>query len=163
MYCNDPEIRRFAIESLMQAASKTRGPVRLTKSQYEMLAALRRYLRQYFRFSELAVRDEGLTPRQYEALLSIKGFSKGEKVTIGKLADLLQIAHHRAVGLVDRSVDQNLVAREPDVEGRRQMYVKLARRGEEVLEQLAGVHRPEIRRLGPRLELILGSLMVAKE
>jgi hypothetical protein len=64
MYCNDPEIRRFAIESLMQAASKTRGPVRLTKSRYEMLAALRYYLRQYLRFSELAARDAGLTPRQ---------------------------------------------------------------------------------------------------
>ena len=56
MYCNDPEIRRFAIESLMQAALKTGGGVRLTESRYEMLAALRYYLRQYLRFSEVAAR-----------------------------------------------------------------------------------------------------------
>lgn len=163
MYCNDPEIRRFAIESLMQAALKTRGPVRLTKSQYEMLAALRYYLRQYLRFSELAARDAGLTPRQYQALLAIRGFPDREKVTIGELAEQLQIAHHSAVGLVDRSVDQDLIAREPGVEDRRQVYVKLTKHGREVLEQLAGTHRREIRRLGPRLELVLGSLIEPKE
>jgi DNA-binding MarR family transcriptional regulator len=96
-------------------------------------------------------------------LLAIRGFPDREKVTIGELAEQLQIAHHSAVGLMDRSVDQNLVAREPGVEDRRQVYVKLTKHGREVLEQLAGTHWREIRRLGARLELVLGSLIDAKE
>jgi DNA-binding MarR family transcriptional regulator len=163
MYSTDPEIRRFAIESLMQAGATAHRPVRLTKSRYEMLAELRYYLRRYVRFSELAAQEAGLTPRQYQALLAIKGFPNREKVTIGELAEQLQIAHHSAVGLVDRSVAQNLIAREPSTEDRRQVYVKLTKRGSEVLEQLAGIHRQEIRRLGPRLGLILDALMLDRK
>ncbi len=64
-----------------------------------------------------------------------------------------------AVGLVDRSVEENLIAREQGVEDRRQVYIKLTDHGSEVLEQLSGAHRAEIRRLGPRLRLLLKSLM----
>ena len=42
----DPEIRRFAIEELMQAHSKS-YPGRLSKAQYEMLAAFRHQVCQY--------------------------------------------------------------------------------------------------------------------
>ena len=63
------------------------------------------------------------------------------------------------MGLVDRSVEQNLIAREQGVEDRRQVYIKLTDHGSEVLEQLSGAHRAEIRRLGPRLRSLLKSLM----
>lgn len=139
---------------------KARSAARLSKVQYEMLAAFRYHLRHFLRFSEQAAQEAGLTPRQHQALLAIKGFPKREKITIGELAEQLQIAHHSAVGLVDRSVEQNLIVRVPGVEDRRQVYIKLTQHGSEILEQLSGAHRAEIRRLGPRLEALLKSLML---
>src|SRR5262245_53741046 len=84
----------------------------LTKTEYEVLAAFRYHLRQFLQFSEEAARSAGLTPRQHQALLAIKGFPERERVTIGELAEQLQIAHHSAVGLVDRLAAQHLIERE---------------------------------------------------
>jgi DNA-binding MarR family transcriptional regulator len=144
---------------IMQSRSKARTARRLSKDQYEMLAAFRYQLRQFLHFSELAAQHAGLTPRQHQALLAIKGFPNRETITIGELAEQLHIAHHSAVGLVDRSVEQDLIAREQGVKDRRQVYIKLTDHGAQVLEQLSGAHRNEIRRLGPSLRLLLNSLM----
>jgi DNA-binding MarR family transcriptional regulator len=154
----DPEIRRFAIEELMEARSRSR-PASLTKAQYEMEAAFRRHVRQYVHFSESATQVAGLTPRQYQALLAIKGFPNREEITIGELAEQLQFAYRSAVGLVNRLVRQNLIARKQSGEDRREVYVVLTKRGAEILEQLVGTHQREIRRIGPRLEIVLESLM----
>jgi DNA-binding MarR family transcriptional regulator len=131
----------------------------LSKAQYEMLAAFRYQLREFLHFSELAAQNAGLTPRQHQALLAIKGFPDRETITIGELAVQLHIAHHSAVGLVDRSVEQNLVVREQGMKDRRQVYIRLTDYGSKVLEQLSGAHRDEIRRLGPSLRLILNHLL----
>jgi DNA-binding MarR family transcriptional regulator len=143
----------------MPVRSKARPAARVSKAQYEMLAALRYQLRQFLYFSELAAQNAGLTPRQHQALLAIKGFPNRESITIGELAEQLHIAHHSAVGLVNRSVKQNLIVREQSVADRRQVYIKLTDHGSEILEQLAGAHRAEIRRLGARFRLLLKSLM----
>src|SRR6266478_9908658 len=45
----------------MQASSKARSPARLSKTQYEMLAAFRYQLRQFLHFSEQAAHNAGLT------------------------------------------------------------------------------------------------------
>ena len=158
MYMTDPEIRRFAIEDWMQANAQSHS-VGFTKAQYEMLAAFLHHVRQYAHFSELAAQVAGLTARQYQALLAIKGFPNREEITIGELAEQLQIAQRSALGLVNRLVRQNLIARKQSAEGRRQVYVELTERGAEILEQLVETHRREMRRLGPRLEIVLGSLM----
>ena len=109
----------------MSARSKLEPPLSSSKAQYEKLAAFRYHLRQFTCFSELAAQNAGLTPRQYQALLAIKGFPNRERIMIGQLAEQLQIAHHSAVGLVDRSVEQNLIVREQGVEDRRQVYIRL--------------------------------------
>jgi DNA-binding MarR family transcriptional regulator len=160
MYIPDPQIRIFAVESLMRARSKLGRPARLSKSEYEMLAAFRYQLRQYVHFSNLAAQAAFLTPRQYEALLAIKGFPGRDAITVGELAGQLQIAHHSAVGLVDRSVEQELLVREQGSDDRRQVFVRLSERGENVLEKLVEMHRREVRRLGPRMEFLLESLMI---
>jgi DNA-binding MarR family transcriptional regulator len=148
------------INLIMRARSKARATPQLSKAHYALLAAFRYHLRQFLRFSELAAQNAGLTPRQHQALLAIKGFPNRESITIGELAEQLHIAHHSAVGLVDRSVEQNLIAREQGLDDQRQVYVKLTGHGIKILEQLSGAHRAEIRRLGPRLELLLESLML---
>jgi len=142
----------------MAAPSRKSSP-RLTKSEYEMLAAFRYHLRQFLRFSEEAAQTAGLTPRQHQALLAIKGFPKRQSVTIGELAEQLQIAHHTAVELVDRLVAQKLVEREDGREDRRNVFVKLRPAGSATLEKLSDAHRAELHRLGPSLIPLLKSLV----
>jgi DNA-binding MarR family transcriptional regulator len=124
---------------------------KITQKEYEKLAAFRFNLRQFLRFSEVAARSVGLTSQQHQALLSIKGFPDGKTITIGQLADQLQVAHHTAVELVDRLTLQDLVLREASIEDRRHVHIKLTDRGVEILEALTWVHREELRRLSSRL------------
>jgi DNA-binding MarR family transcriptional regulator len=138
-------------------------PKQITKSQYETLAAFRYALRRFIRFSEEAAEAAGVTAQQYQALLVIKGFPARDRVTVGKLAERLQLRHHSAVGLVDRLVAEKLVTREPSVEDRRQVIVQHTRRGEEVLEKLASVHREQLKRIGPAISQLLGRLNRAKK
>lgn len=134
-------------------------PRRITKSEYEALAAFRYALRQFQRFGEDAAVHIGLTPQQHSALLAIKGFPGRERISIGELAERLQVRHHSVVGLVDRLVAQELVERRHDEQDRRHVFVALTGRGAELLEQLATSHRGELRRIGPQLLDQLGELM----
>jgi DNA-binding MarR family transcriptional regulator len=137
---------------------KKRTSARITKAEYEALAAFRYNLRQFLSFSESEASSAGVTPRQYQALLAIKGFPGRDSATIGELAEQLQIAHHSAVGLVDRLEAQKLIVREASTEDRRQVYVRLTAHGIDVLEQLANAHRDELRRLGPSLNSLVFAL-----
>ena len=130
----------------------------VTQADYENLAAFRYALRQFLHFSETAAEAVGLTPQQHQALLAIKGFPGKAQVTIGELAERLQIRHHSAVGLVDRLVTQKLVTRAAAQVDRRQVCVALTARGEQVLESLSVAHREELRRIGPNLKELLAQL-----
>jgi DNA-binding MarR family transcriptional regulator len=133
-------------------------PRQLGKSQYETLAAFRYALRRFLRFSEEAARAAGITAQQYQALLALKGFPARDRVTVGQLAERLQLRHHSAVGLVDRLVAEKLVARAPSAEDRRQVLVQFTRRGEGILKRLASVHREQLRQIGPEINRLLGRL-----
>jgi DNA-binding MarR family transcriptional regulator len=133
-------------------------PRQLVKSEYETLAAFRYALRRFIHFSEKAAQAAGITAQQYQALLAIKGFPARDRVTVGALAERLQLRHHSAVGLVDRLVTEKLVARQSSAEDRRQVLVRLTRRGEAILEQLASVHREQLKRIGPEISQLLARL-----
>jgi len=126
----------------------------ISKEEYETLAAFRYQLRKFLHFSEQAAEAAGITPQQHQALLAVKGFPGRDYVTIGELAERLQIRHHSAVGLVDRLAAQNLVIRQPG-EDRRVVQVSLTQEGEAVLQRLTAVHREELREIGPRLVSLL--------
>lgn len=130
----------------------------ISKKQYEMLASFRFALRQFLRFSEDAAQAAGVTPQQHQALLVIKGFPERDHVTVGEFAERLQIAHHSAVGLIDRLMTEELVERVPSSEDRRKVHIHLTGRGEEVLENLTEAHREQLRRIGPELTGILTQL-----
>ena len=74
----------------------------LSKSEYETLAEFRYALRKFVWFSEAEARSVGLTARQHQALLAIRGFPGREAVTVGELAESLRIQPNSAVGLVNR-------------------------------------------------------------
>jgi DNA-binding MarR family transcriptional regulator len=131
---------------------------RLSKDQYELLASFRYALRRFLHFSETAANAAGITPQHHQALLAIKGFPGRESVSIGELAERLQIRHHSAVGLVDRLVTEKLVRREPSAGDHRQVMVRLTRRGESVLEKLSELHQTELKTLGPELRRMLARL-----
>lgn len=130
----------------------------LSKVQFENLAAFRYALRQFVRFSEEAAKQAGVTPQQHQALLAIKGFPGRDTVTVGELAERLQLRHHSTVELLDRLADLKLVAREPSAADRRQVWVRLTKRGDQILDRLSSAHEEQLRRIGPSLSALLKRL-----
>jgi DNA-binding MarR family transcriptional regulator len=118
----------------------------LHPDDYDALAEFRYLLRKFLRFSKDLLRNTGdLNPEQYEALLAIKAFASPDGLTISQLSERLQVKHHSAVNIVDRLVEAKLVIREAGETDRRQRHVQLTARGEELIEELATVHRKEMR------------------
>src|SRR6202044_268812 len=103
IYCNSFPTAVARVGIMPENAS---SPV--TKADFEMLASFRYELRRFLHFSEGAAREAGLTPGQHQALLAVKGFPGKDRITIGELAERLQVAHHSAVGLVDRLAANDL-------------------------------------------------------
>ena len=130
----------------------------IAKSHYEVLAALRHALRRFLGFSEKAARGAGLTPQQHQALLAIKGFPGRDYVSVGELAESLQLRHHSVVGLVDRLAGRYLLRRGRSQIDRRRAEGRLTVRGEKILERLSAVHLRELRQLGPELHKLIGSI-----
>ena len=130
----------------------------VTKAEYEVLAEFRYSLRRLLHFSENAAEKVGITPQQYQALLAITGFQDREKITIGDLAERLQIQHHSAVGLVNRLEAKNLIHRSPSPKDRRKVFISITRHGLSILERISNTHREELRQLSPQLRLLLGRI-----
>jgi DNA-binding MarR family transcriptional regulator len=122
-----------------------------SKNDYETLAEFRYALRCFLHFSENAAGTVGLSLQQHQALLFIIGFPGREQITIGELAERLQILHHSAVGLANRLEEQGLVERIPNEKDKRQVFIGLTEKGVKVLETLASIHREELRHTGPQL------------
>ena len=122
---------------------------------YRRLAEFRYLIRCFLEFSEAAAARAGLTPRQHQALLAIKGVAEEAVPTIGYLAERLRIQHHSAVELTDRLVEADLLQRVPDAADRRRVRLALTPAGEARLATLAASHLQELRRLRPELLHIL--------
>jgi len=127
------------------------------QADYRTLALFRQRLRRFLRFSERAAASTGLTPRQYQALLAVRGSPSGP-LLVGELAAALEIRHHSAVGLVDRLEGLGLVRRHADAADRRRVLVSITARGERTLARLAAAHRAELRAMAPTLRRLLRSL-----
>jgi DNA-binding MarR family transcriptional regulator len=131
---------------------------KFSKAEYELLAAFRYALRRFLHFSEMAATTAGITPQQHQALLAIKGFPGRDHVTVGELAERLQLRHHSAVGLIDRLVADNLVRRDPSPQDHRRVIVSLTRHGDSVLERLSELHHTQLQTLGPEIGRMLARL-----
>jgi DNA-binding MarR family transcriptional regulator len=140
-----------------------RKPRQLPKSEYEALAAFRYALRRFIHFSEDTAQAAGITGQQYQAMLAIKGFPGRDQVTVGELAERLQLRHHSAVGLVDRLVAETLTTRVPSSGDRRQVLLQLTERGEKLVEKIASVHRKQLKQIGPEIGNLLTRLAHGKE
>lgn len=137
--------------------NKGSGRRSLTDGDYVALAALRQALRVFLAFSENAAQNVGLTPRQHQALLAIRG-SPEKQITVGKLANDLLLKSHTAVGLVNRLSSAALVRRKTDPTDGRRVLLVLTAKGDRLLKQLSTAHLREIRRSGAKLAGILRHL-----
>jgi DNA-binding MarR family transcriptional regulator len=127
----------------------------LTQQDYRLLSDFRYLLRRFLEFSEVAADATGLTSRQHQVLLAIKGFPGGDSPTIGQLAERLRIQHHSAVELANRLAEAGLVTRHHDPNDRRRVLLGLTGSGEHHLFRLSAIHLEELRRLRPALQQIL--------
>ncbi|MCC7437026.1 MAG: MarR family transcriptional regulator [Armatimonadetes bacterium] len=128
---------------------------RLSNDQFQTLAAFRHALRKLLRASENAAMEIGLTPQHHQALLALRGAPDRMPCTIGDLAERLQIKHHSTVGLVNRLALHGYVVREQGKEDRRQVFVKLTKEGNSVLDKMGEVHHYELQFLTPKLLSLL--------
>ena len=125
----------------------------LSKLDYELLADFRYQLRRFMRFSEEISQTHGITPLQYLLLLQIKGYPGRDWATIAELAERLQSHHHGVVALVSRCEKTALVARRTGRDDGRCVEVYLLPKGEELLRQLAVLHRDHLIDLQHVLEI----------
>ncbi len=129
----------------------------LSPVDYQELAELRYQIRRFLHFSESVALQEGIEPRQHQALLAIKAMA--EPCTVGALAERLFLQHQSTVGLVDRLALRKLVTRAPSHEDGRQVIVSLTRRGEAILRRLSLTHRQELKETAPALARALRAII----
>lgn len=129
----------------------------LQHEQFERLLEFRVSLRRFNAWSENQAKSVGLTHRQHQLLLAVKGSSAEQAPTIGAVADLLLLRHHSTVELVDRVVALGLVSRRRDQADRRLVRLELTAEGEDRITLLTALHLEELRRLAPTLQF-LGAL-----
>jgi DNA-binding MarR family transcriptional regulator len=118
---------------------------KLLKNDFETLAAFRYELRRFMRFSEEATHRHGVTPLQYGLMLQIRGFPGRRWATVAELAERLQAKHHGVVSLVSRCEAAGWVRRAASRRDKRCVEVHLTAYGDKCLEQLARLHRDELR------------------
>jgi DNA-binding MarR family transcriptional regulator len=124
----------------------------LTQQDFALLLEFRTRLRRFLQWSEQHAKAAGLTARQHQLLLAIKGHGNRRGPTVGELADRLLLRHHSTVELIDRAEEAQLVARYRDEDDARVIRVRMRANGERTLVALTRQHLAELRELAPALE-----------
>jgi DNA-binding MarR family transcriptional regulator len=119
----------------------------LSDEDFSLLLRTRCELRRFTRYIEDAARNAGITPAQHQLLLAVRGTQDPDGPRIRDLADLLFIAHHSTVELIDRTAAAGLVERHTDKRDQRVVRVRLTPRGERILTELTPTHLHELQRL----------------
>ena len=121
---------------------------------YEILANFRYTVRRFLKFSEEAAGTVGLSPQQHQALLFARS-SRNRRVTVGDLAEWLQIKPHSAAELSSRLEVAGLIERREDPQDRRRVLITVSDYGARLLDSLTEVHRRELQRLKEPLRGLL--------
>lgn len=118
---------------------------------YRDQADFRYALRRFARYSELQARNAGITPQQHLLLLMVRGHPGYPHVSIGDVAERLQVRHHSASLLVDRTVQRGLLDRKTDTDDRRRALVSLTPEGQAILDRITRANRAELGALEEKL------------
>lgn len=133
------------------------GPRVPTQENYRVLAAFRHALLRFLAFSEAAANEAGLTPKQHQALLAIKGV-EDNTLNVQQLADRLLIQHNSAVELANRLAASDLVTRGRDPDDGRRVQVGLTPKAERLLLALSTAHLNELKAIKPIFVTLLSQL-----
>ena len=133
-------VERKAPRPIRAASTKASKANSLNTVDYEALAHFRYRLRLFLAFSDMRAKNAGVTSQQYQALLTIKGFSSQKPMFVGELSRLLLVKHHTTVELVDRMVKLGLLRRMVDAQDKRRVLVTLTKRGQLLLHKVAAIH-----------------------
>ncbi len=130
-------------------------PPHPTQADYRALAEFRYLIRSFLDFSQNEARTAGITPRQHQALLQLKGLPADTPATIGALAERLRIRHHSAAELADRLTESGLVLRRHDPADQRRVLLDLTELAERHLADLSAVHLDELHKMTGVLDTIV--------
>lgn len=118
-----------------RAAQPYEPPTEVFRAEAELRAALRMFERE----GETLARRHGLTPRQYQLLLQIKGAPDGsERATTTQLTQRLQINQSSVSELVHRALQAGWIQQTVSPHDRRSWWFSLTEEGE---RRLAAVVR----------------------
>jgi DNA-binding MarR family transcriptional regulator len=121
-------------------------------ADYSALGNFRYELRKFLRASkELLATQARLTMEQYEALLALKAFAPDAGMLVGQLSERLQVRHHTTVALTNRLAGSGLITKQRSEADRRHVYVQLTPAGDELIQQLALMHRNALREGGSEM------------
>jgi DNA-binding MarR family transcriptional regulator len=129
----------------------TPGNARWQEQDYRDQADFRCALRQFLRFAEEQAREAGITPQQHVLLAIVRGHDGYPAVTIGEIADSLQVRQSSASLLVDRCVKRGLLNREEDTVDRRRAVVSLTPEGQQILDTIMAANRKQLGSLRDQL------------
>jgi DNA-binding MarR family transcriptional regulator len=129
-----------------------------TDDDYHRLLDLRTGLRRFLRWSERQAQAAGLTPRQHQLLLAVRGHADPRGPTVGDVADHLLLRHHSAVELIDRAEAAGLVTRRPDADNQSVMRLRLTDQGTRQLDALSELHLEELAHLAPTMHTLWDAL-----
>jgi DNA-binding MarR family transcriptional regulator len=125
---------------------------------YRRLLEFRTGLRRFLRWSERQAEVAGLTPRQHQLLLAVRGHADPRGPTVGDVADHLLLRHHSAVELIDRAEAAGLVRRRPDADNQSTVRLHLTDEGSRRLEALSELHLEELAHLAPTMHTLWEAL-----
>lgn len=123
----------------------------LSAADYLALAEFRHQLERFLQHRRRAARQVGLQPKQYQLMLAVKGMPKGQRPTVGQIAERLQIQNHSVVELVDRLEQRRFVQRQRDDVDHRVVRLIITPAGEAVLRKLVSSSLAELRTEAPAL------------
>jgi DNA-binding MarR family transcriptional regulator len=129
----------------------------MTESELRALADFRYQIRRFLRFSEAAARDAGLEPQQHQLLLAAAAADDGP-LTVGQLAERLQLRTHSVDELITRAESNGLVRRKRSADDRRYVMVEPTAKGRRALDRLADSHRAELRAAAAGLTQALATI-----
>lgn len=112
------------------------------------LAEFRFQLRKFLSFSEASSERHGIQVQQYQLLQVVAAAPNGHPVSVGYIAERMQLRHNSAVELVDRAERAGLVPRRIDKLDRRRTIIQLTAIAEQVLQVLVADHIQELERVG---------------
>lgn len=132
------------VGGVMPSEGRVPYPGKFSDRDYHLQAEFRSTLRRFLRFSEEQAMLHGITPQQHLLLLTVRGHAAYPQVSVGDVADSLQIRHHSASLLIDRCFKRGLLTRTEDPEDRRRALIALTEAGQRVLDEITEANREEL-------------------